>query len=58
MRTEIGTTVHRHDYQPFPFDIPKVELEFDLDPDLTLVAAHQAYLASRTTHTGMTRGMT
>ena len=35
MRTESGTTVHRQDYQPFPFDIPEVELEFDLDPDLT-----------------------
>ena len=35
MRTESGTTVHRQDYKPFPFEIPEVELEFDLDPDLT-----------------------
>ena len=39
MRTEIGTTVHRQDYQPFPFEIPQVELEFDLDPDLTWLHA-------------------
>ena len=32
MRTESGTTVHRQDYKPFPFDIPEVELEFDLSP--------------------------
>ena len=39
MRTEIGTTVHRQDYQPFPFEIPQIELEFDLDPDLTWLRA-------------------
>ena len=39
MRTEIGTTVHRQDYQPFPFEIPQVELEFNLDPDLTFLRA-------------------
>ncbi len=39
MRTETGTTIRRQDYQPFPFLIPTVTLEFDLDADMTWVRA-------------------
>ena len=39
MHTETGITVRRQDYQPFPFLIPAVTLEFDLDPDMTWVRA-------------------
>ncbi len=37
MRTETGTTIRRLDYQPYPFLIPQISLEFDLDPDQTWV---------------------
>ncbi len=39
MRTDTGITVRRQDYLPFPFSIPKVSLEFDLQADLTSVRA-------------------
>ncbi len=37
MRTETSVTVFRKDYQPYPFDIPKVSLSFDLAPLSTQV---------------------
>ncbi len=37
MPTETGKTIHRQDYLPYPFSIPQVSLEFDLDPDQTWV---------------------
>lgn len=37
MRTETPVTVYRKDYRPYPYAIPEVSLEFDLDPDSTLV---------------------
>lgn len=37
MRTETGTTILRQDYLPYPFLIPQISLEFDLDADLTWV---------------------
>ena len=37
MRTETGTTIRREDYRPFPFHIPTVHLEFELEPTLTWV---------------------
>jgi len=39
MRTEIGTTIRRQDYRPLGFTIPRVELEFELDPELTWVTS-------------------
>lgn len=39
MRTETAITIRRQDYQPFPFDIPHISLEFDLDPGRTEVLA-------------------
>ena len=39
MRTDTGITVRRQDYLPFPFSIPKVSLEFELQADLTAVRA-------------------
>ena len=40
MRTENAITINRHDYRPYPFHIPHVALEFDLDPVATTVHAH------------------
>ena len=37
MRTDTPVTIRRESYLPFPYDIPSVHLEFDLDPDLTRV---------------------
>ena len=39
MRTDTGSTVRRQDYLPFPFLIPKVALEFELQAELTSVRA-------------------
>ncbi|NQW85074.1 MAG: aminopeptidase N [Alcaligenaceae bacterium] len=39
MRTDTGSTVRRQDYLPFPFSIPKVSLEFELQAELTSVRA-------------------
>ena len=39
MHTESGSTIHRQDYQPFPFLIPAVRLEFNLDADQTWVCS-------------------
>lgn len=39
MRTETGSTIRREDYRPFAFNIPAVQLEFELEPDLTWVRA-------------------
>jgi len=39
MRTESSVTVYRKDYQPYPFDIPDVELAFDLSPETTTVTS-------------------
>ena len=37
MRTETGSTIRRQDYQSYPFSIPQVSLEFELDADQTWV---------------------
>jgi len=39
MRTETGTTILRQDYLPYPFLIPQISLEFDLDADQTWVCS-------------------
>jgi aminopeptidase N len=39
MRTDTGITIRRQDYQPFPFLIPKVSLEFELQAELTSAKA-------------------
>ncbi len=39
MRTDTGSTIRRQDYLPFPFSIPTVSLEFDLQAELTTVRA-------------------
>ena len=31
MRTDTAPTISRHDYQPYPYRLPNVQLEFDLD---------------------------
>jgi aminopeptidase N len=37
MRTDTPPTVHRSSYQPFPYRISHVDLQFDLDPEKTTV---------------------
>ncbi|MEM6412935.1 MAG: aminopeptidase N, partial [Pseudomonadota bacterium] len=37
MRTDIPQTVRLEDYKPYPFDIERVALRFDLDPGATIV---------------------
>lgn len=37
MRTDTLPTISRHDYQPYPYQIEKVRLEFDLAAEQTLV---------------------
>jgi aminopeptidase N len=37
MRTETGITIRREDYQPYPFLIPTIELEFELSAERTQV---------------------
>lgn len=39
MRTETAVTIRREDYQPYPFDIPRIRLEFDLAPERTEIRA-------------------
>jgi aminopeptidase N, Escherichia coli type len=39
MRTDHAVTIRRSDYRPYPFAIPRVELEFDLDAAATQVTA-------------------
>ncbi len=39
MRTDTNPTISRHDYQPYPYRLPRVELDFDLDPAQTRVSA-------------------
>jgi len=39
MRTDTGSTIRRQDYLPFPFSIPTVSLEFDLQAECTTVRA-------------------
>jgi aminopeptidase N len=49
MRTDTGSTVRRQDYLPYPFSIPKVSLEFDLQAALTTVTAEFTVLRRRDT---------
>ena len=37
MRTDIAQTIHRQDYRPYPYRLPTVRLEFDLDAKTTHV---------------------
>ena len=37
MRTDNAPTINRQDYQPYPFALPEIRLEFDLDPARTRV---------------------
>ncbi len=39
MRTDTIPTISRHDYQPYPYRLPHVALEFDLDPLQTRVSS-------------------
>jgi aminopeptidase N len=51
MRTDTGITVRRQDYLPFPFSIPKVSLEFELQADLTAVRAELTLVRKMDVHT-------
>jgi len=39
MRTDTSPTISRHDYQPYPYRLSKVDLVFELDPARTRVTA-------------------
>src|SRR5690606_35619557 len=39
MRNDISTTVFRHEYVPYPYRLPNVELQFELEPEQTTVVA-------------------
>jgi aminopeptidase N len=39
MRTDIAQTIHRSDYSPYPYRLPTVRLEFDLDAQTTRVTS-------------------
>ncbi len=39
MRTDAAPTIYRTDYAPYPYAVPRVALEFDLEPDTTTVTA-------------------
>ena len=43
MRTETPKTIYLKDYQPFPFEIEKIDLNFDLQSDYTIVTAMAKY---------------
>ena len=45
-------TIYRKDYQSYPYDLPSVELEFDLDATLTSVKANILVNARQDTPTG------
>ncbi|NYT69573.1 aminopeptidase N [Pusillimonas noertemannii] len=39
MRTDTAPAISRHDYQPYPYRLPRVALQFDLDAECTRVHA-------------------
>jgi len=39
MRTDTAPAISRHDYQPYPYKLPQVALQFDLDAERTRVHA-------------------
>src|SRR5690554_132194 len=45
-------TVYRTDYKPYPYDLPRIELEFDLDAILTTVQSRIEVQAKPETPTG------
>ena len=45
MNAEAPVAIHRADYRPTPYAIGKVELEFDLEPEATVVTAAVSFTA-------------
>lgn len=43
MRTDTAPTISRHDYQPYPYRLPQVELAFDLDDAQSRVTATMSF---------------
>lgn len=43
MRTDTAPTISRHDYQPYPYRLPDVALQFDLDAAQTRVHAQLTF---------------
>ncbi|HUH86709.1 MAG TPA: aminopeptidase N [Pusillimonas sp.] len=39
MRTDTAPSISRHDYQPYPYRLPQVSLQFELNENLTRVCA-------------------
>src|SRR5690606_1399913 len=42
MRTDTSPTISRHDYQPYPYSLPAVELTLELGAELTRVTARMS----------------
>jgi len=45
MNAEAPVAIHRADYRPTPYAVEKVELEFDLEPEATVVTAAVSFTA-------------
>jgi aminopeptidase N len=43
MRTDISPAISRHDYQPFPYRLPRVELKLELDAAVTRVTSSMEF---------------
>ena len=43
MRTDTSPTISRHDYQPYPYSLPSVELTLELGAELTRVIARMRF---------------
>ncbi len=52
MRTDIAQTIHRQDYTPYPYRLPQVRLEFDLDAQTTRVRSVLRFEPDRNTPPG------
>src|SRR5690606_34115015 len=49
MRTDTAPTILRHDYQPYPYRLTQVFLDFELDPAQTRVQAQLQFEATGAT---------
>src|SRR3546814_16221473 len=49
MRTDTAPTILRHDYQPYPYRLTQVFLDFELDPAQTRVHAQLQFEQTSTT---------
>ncbi len=48
MRTDLPKTIYLKDYKPFPFSIDKVDMNFDLQPEFSVVTTKASYTRNET----------